>query len=34
VYLGYTDNHQADSRIDLTQLNRTAFFKIGYAWVP
>jgi hypothetical protein len=34
VYFGYTDNHQADSRIDLTQLNRAAFFKIGYAWVP
>ncbi len=34
LYLGYTDNYQADSRIDLTQLNRAAFFKIGYAWVP
>jgi len=34
LYLGYTDNHQADSSIDLTQLNRAAFFKIGYAWVP
>jgi hypothetical protein len=34
VYIGYTDNHQADSQINLTQLNRTAFFKIGYAWVP
>jgi hypothetical protein len=34
LYVGYTDNHQADSSIDLTQLNRAAFFKIGYAWVP
>ncbi|MEN8164306.1 MAG: DUF5916 domain-containing protein [Acidobacteriota bacterium] len=34
LYLGYSDNHRGDSRIDLTQLNRTAFFKIGYAWVP
>lgn len=34
LYLGYSDNHQGDSQIDLTQLNRTAFFKIGYAWVP
>ena len=34
LYLGYTDNYEADSQIDLTQLNRTAFFKIGYAWVP
>ena len=34
LYLGYTDNHEADSSIDLTQLNRAAFFKIGYAWVP
>jgi hypothetical protein len=34
LYLGYTDNSEADSSIDLTQLNRAAFFKIGYAWVP
>ena len=34
IYLGYTDNYLADSQIDLTQLNRAAFFKIGYAWVP
>jgi len=34
LYFGYTDNYQDDSRIDPTQLNRTAFFKIGYAWVP
>lgn len=34
LYLGYSDNHRGDSQIDLTQLNRTAFFKIGYAWVP
>lgn len=34
LYLGYSDNHQGDSQVDLTQLNRTAFFKIGYAWVP
>jgi hypothetical protein len=34
VYVGYTDNYMEESQIDLTQLNRTAFFKIGYAWVP
>jgi hypothetical protein len=34
LYVGYTDNHQAESQISLTQLNRAAFFKISYAWVP
>lgn len=34
LYLGYSDNHNGNSQTDLTQLNRTAFFKVGYAWVP
>ncbi len=34
LYLGYSDNHEADSSIELTQLDRSVFFKIGYAWVP
>ena len=34
LYLGYSDNYQGNSQVDMTQLNRTAFFKIGYAWVP
>jgi hypothetical protein len=32
-FLGYTDNRDADERIDLTQRNRTVFVKIGYAWI-
>lgn len=34
LYSGCTDNSEVASSIDLTQLNRAAFFKIGYAWVP
>ena len=33
LFLGYSDNYQADQDIRLTQLNRTLFLKIGYAWV-
>jgi hypothetical protein len=33
LFLGYSDNHLATKRIDLTQQNRALFLKIGYAWV-
>jgi hypothetical protein len=33
LFLGYSDNHFADPSIDLTQANRTLFFKIGYAQI-
>lgn len=33
LFLGYSDGYEADQRIDLTQENRTFFFKVGYAWV-
>lgn len=33
LYLGYSDNHQGDAEIDLSQRDRTFFAKIGYAWV-
>lgn len=33
LFLGYSDGYQADERVDLTQENRTLFFKVGYAWV-
>ncbi len=32
-FLGYSDNHEGDQDIDLTQSGRTLFAKIGYAWV-
>jgi hypothetical protein len=34
VYLGYSDTSIGDNGTSLTQLDRTAFLKIGYAWVP
>jgi hypothetical protein len=34
VYVGYSDRSLGDSEVDLTRLDRTAFLKIGYAWVP
>ncbi len=34
LYLGYSDNYRTDHQVDLTQVDRTAFVKIGYAWVP
>lgn len=33
LFLGYSDNHQADDRVDLRQRSRALFLKIGYAWV-
>ncbi|MGB7295294.1 MAG: DUF5916 domain-containing protein [Candidatus Aminicenantales bacterium] len=37
LFLGYSDNSQGGEffgleRIDITRINRTFFFKIGYAW--
>lgn len=32
-FLGYSDSHEGDQDIDLTQSGRTFFAKIGYAWV-
>ena len=31
--LGYSDGHAARPGFDLTQTDRTIFFKIGYAWL-
>jgi hypothetical protein len=33
VFLGYSDTRLGDEDVALTQLNRTVFFKLGYAWV-
>ena len=33
LFLGYSDNYLGDGDIGLTQVNRTAFIKIGYALV-
>jgi hypothetical protein len=33
LFAGYSDNHLGQQNVDLTQVNRTFFFKIGYAWV-
>lgn len=33
VFFGYSDDHQGNQSIDLTQRNRTLFMKVGYAWV-
>ena len=33
LFLGYADNREGDERVDLTQRNRTLFFKFGYAFV-
>ncbi len=33
LFVGYSDNSLADQNYDLTQVNRTVFVKIGYAWV-
>jgi hypothetical protein len=32
VFLGYSDNSMGDADIALTQLDRTFFVKLGYAW--
>ena len=34
LFAGYSDNARGDERIDLTQADRSFFFKVGYAWVP
>lgn len=33
LFLGYADNREGDERVDLTERNRTLFFKFGYAFV-
>jgi len=33
LFLGYSDNREGERGIDLTQTDRTFFFKVGYAWV-
>jgi hypothetical protein len=33
LFLGYSDNHIGDHQLPLTQTDRTAFLKLGYAWV-
>ncbi len=33
LFLGYSDNRLGDQTIDLTQRDRTLFFKVGYAWL-
>ncbi len=33
LFAGYSDSHLGVENVDLTQTNRTFFFKIGYAWV-
>ncbi|MGH7571668.1 MAG: DUF5916 domain-containing protein [Gemmatimonadota bacterium] len=32
IFLGYSDNYRGTSEFDLTQSDRTFFFKVGYAW--
>ena len=33
LFAGYSDNHLGVQNVDLTQTNRTLFFKVGYAWI-
>jgi hypothetical protein len=33
LFLGYADNREGDQLVDLTESNRTLFFKFGYAFV-
>ncbi len=33
LFFGYSDNRLGDEVLDLTQSNRTLFFKVGYAWL-
>ncbi len=33
LFVGYADNREGDARVDLTERNRTLFFKFGYAFV-
>lgn len=32
LFLGYSDTHFGNEHVDLTQMSRTLFFKVGYAW--
>ncbi|MGH9335245.1 MAG: DUF5916 domain-containing protein, partial [Vicinamibacteria bacterium] len=32
IFVGYSDNYQGTTQFDLTQSDRTFFFKLGYAW--
>ncbi|MDQ5858296.1 MAG: DUF5916 domain-containing protein, partial [Acidobacteriota bacterium] len=32
-FIGYSDSRIGDERVDLQQVNRTLFVKIGYAWL-
>ncbi len=34
LFVGYADNREGDQLVDLTERNRTLFFKFGYAFVP
>jgi hypothetical protein len=34
LFIGYSDYHEGDDDVSLTQMDRTVFAKIGYAWVP
>ena len=34
LFIGYSDFHLGDQDVSLTQVDRTVFVKIGYAWVP
>ncbi len=34
LFVGYSDYHEGDSDHELTQIDRTVFAKIGYAWTP
>jgi len=33
-FVGYSDTHAGNERVDVTQKNRTFFVKIGYDWQP
>jgi len=33
LFVGYADNREGDEFVDLTESNRTLFFKFGYAFV-
>jgi hypothetical protein len=32
VFVGYSDNYLGLTDVDLSQLDRTFFVKLGYAW--
>jgi hypothetical protein len=32
LFVGYSDTHTGTSQVDLTQMSRTLFLKVGYAW--